>query len=49
VIKEDTIDVRIDGRRTLAARYPEQRGEGLFLFAHCARVVFGEVSVRPLV
>jgi hypothetical protein len=49
VLRDDILDVCIDGRRTLVARCPEQRGHRLFLFAHCASVVFRDVTVRPLV
>jgi hypothetical protein len=48
VLKDDIIDVCIDGRRTLVARCPEQRGERLFLFAHCGEVAFREVRVERL-
>jgi beta-fructofuranosidase len=48
VLKDDIIDVCIDERRTLVARCPEQRGERLFLFAHCGSVAFRQISVRPL-
>ncbi|MBM3473579.1 MAG: hypothetical protein FJX75_09950 [Armatimonadetes bacterium] len=48
LLKDDIIDVCLDERRTLVARCLEQRGDRLFLFAHCASVVFREVSVGPL-
>jgi len=48
VLKGDIIDVCVDGRRTLVARCPEQRGDRLFLFAHCASVTFREITVCPL-
>lgn len=48
VLRDDIIDVCIDGRRCLVNRCPELRGERLFLFCQNGDVQFESVEVRPL-
>ncbi|MEN9937598.1 MAG: hypothetical protein RLZZ387_4177 [Chloroflexota bacterium] len=48
VLTGDIIDVCVDGRRCLANRLPERRGDRLFLFCEGGRVVFEQLSVEAL-
>jgi hypothetical protein len=48
VLKDDIIDVCIDGRRCLINRCPELRGDCLFLFCQNGQVEFNHLVVRPL-
>ena len=48
VMTGDIIDVCVDGRRCLVNRFPEQRGERLFLFCANGDAVFEDVAIRPL-
>ena len=48
VLRNDIIDVCIDDRRTVVARYWDPRGDRLLLYAQDADVAFESVVVRPL-
>ncbi len=47
IVKDDLVDVCIDGRRTMLTRQYAQ-GDRLFFFANRGDVVFDEISIRPL-
>ena len=48
VLKDDIVDVCVDGRRCLVNRYPELRGDRLFLFCQNGDVAFESLEVRAL-
>ncbi|NLC58285.1 MAG: hypothetical protein GX774_15740 [Armatimonadetes bacterium] len=48
VMKGDLIDLCLDGRRCLLARFPEVRGNRLFLFAENGAALFQDVRVAGL-
>ncbi len=57
VVKDDLLDVCVDGRRTLVVRAwpPCDRfsrvpgeGDGIFFFAHCGAISFEDIEMRPL-
>jgi hypothetical protein len=48
VLKDDLLDVCVDGRRTLISRVPRDRGDGLTVFAEKGRVAVEKLVVRPL-
>lgn len=48
IIKEDIVDVCIDNRRTMAARYWNPGGDKILFFAKNAKVTFESVQIRPL-
>lgn len=48
VMTGDIVDVCIDGRRCLVNRFPEQRGDRLFLFCANGEAVFEDTAIRPL-
>jgi hypothetical protein len=49
VLRDDVIDVCVDGRQCLINRLPALEGGRLFLFCENGAVVFDALSVRPLV
>ena len=48
VLREDIIDVCIDGRRTLIDRCPEQRGDRMLLYAQDSEVAFEVAEIAAL-
>lgn len=48
LMKDDIIDVCVDGRRCLIDRCPELRGSRLFLYAHNGAVAFDRLWAAPL-
>lgn len=48
IMKDDIIDVCIDGRRCIVNRAPEQKGDYLWLYAKFGTVVFKSIVVSPL-
>jgi hypothetical protein len=48
-MKEDIIDLCIDGRRCIVNRTPEQKGSMLWFFAKHGTVKFKSVKVNPLI
>ena len=48
VLREDIIDVCIDGRRTLIDRCPEQRGDRMLLYAQDSEVAFEVAGIAAL-
>ena len=48
VMKNDIIDVCVADRRCLIRRFPELRGERLFLFSENGDVVFDQIRVTPI-
>ena len=49
VMKDDIIDVEVDGRRTVVNRTYEQKGNFLWVYAKHGKVSFRSIVVRPLV
>ena len=49
ILKDDLIDVCLNGRYCLINRCPEQRGELLTLFCHTGSVRVEDLTIRPLV
>jgi hypothetical protein len=48
ILKDDIIDVCIDGKRCIVNRLPEKRGEYLWLYAKQGQVDFKNIKVFPL-
>lgn len=48
IVKSDIIDICIDNRRTMVARYWNPKGNKIFFFAKKAEVVFESIQICPL-
>lgn len=48
VLKDDLIDVSINGRYSLINRCPAQQGTGLTFFCHTGSITFDQVIIAPL-
>jgi hypothetical protein len=48
ILKDDVLDVCVDGRRTLVGRVSAGRGDGLAVFAENGQAAFEKLDVRPL-
>jgi sucrose-6-phosphate hydrolase SacC (GH32 family) len=48
ILKDDIIDVCIDGKRCIVNRLPEKKGEYLWLYAKQGQVRFKDITISPL-
>ena len=48
IMKDDFIDVCINGARCMVNRLPEKNGNGLWLYAKSGDVLFKDIVVKPL-
>jgi hypothetical protein len=48
IVKEDIIDVNVDGKRCIVNRVPEAKGGFLWFYAKHGQVKFSSVRIRPL-
>lgn len=48
IVKDDLLDVCVDGRRCIINRCPERRGDHLAFYCRSGRVTFDEIRVRPV-